>query len=176
MSQILRNADVLQADRRPKNGFGPAHALACRVDEDGRTVTYCGDGGHLYKFVANRARQPGGRKGLDDGSLHVAHFSADEEEDWMPVAFGAAPLVMENGTLTWRPVTARPATVRPETFHPTRLDGLRAVAADARAGTVRLRLSGESGRFSHVVEIIEAGGDFAAARAHWEVLSTRSSR
>ncbi|MEW9615888.1 alkaline phosphatase PhoX [Shinella sp. S4-D37] len=176
MSQILRNADVPQADRRPKDGFGPAYALACRVERDSRTVTYCSDGGHLYKFVANRARLADGRKGLDDGTLHVAHFSADDEEDWMPVAFGAAPLVMENGTLTWRPVAARPGDIRPETPRPTRLDGLRAVAADARAGTVRLRLSGESDRFSHVVEIIEAGGDFAAARARWEVLSTRTGR
>ena len=94
----------------------------------------------------------------------------------MPVAFGAAPLVMETGTLTWMPVAARPADIRTGTRRPTRLDGIRDVAADAKAGTVRLRLSGEGDRFSHVVEIVEAGGDFAATRAHWEVLSTRTRR
>lgn len=173
MSQILRNADVPQGDRRPKDGFGHAYALACRVDGHGRVVTYCGDGGHLYKLVANHAGQP---DRLDDGTLHVAHFSADGEEDWMPVAFGAAPLVMENGTLTWMPVAGRPADIRTGTRRPTRLDGIRDVAADTQAGTVRLRLSGEGDRFSHVVEIVEAGCDFAATRAHWEVLSTRTGR
>ena len=109
---------VVTADLRPIAGF----ALACRVDGHGRVVTYCGDGGHLYKLVANHAGQP---DRLDDGTLHVAHFSADGEEDWMPVAFGAAPLVMENGTLTWMPVAARPADIRTGTRRPTRLDGIR---------------------------------------------------
>lgn len=176
-------------------------ALACLVNRDGRVVVYCGDAGeagHLYKFVTNRAWQPGDhaddRDLLDDGTLHVAHFSADAEEDWMPVAFDAAPLVMENGTLTWLPVAAGkspltaaygyagPTSVQGETrraaalLRATRLDGIADVTGDPATGTARLRLAGENtgarDRFSHVVEIIEAGGDFAALHAHWEVLST----
>lgn len=176
-------------------------ALACLVNRDGRVVVYCGDtgeSGHLYKFVTNRTWQSGSRADgpdlLDDGTLHVAHFSADAEEDWMPVTFDAAPLVMENGTLTWMPVAAgksplttaygyaTPINVQNETrraaalLRATRLDGIADVTGDPAAGTARLRLAGEKtgarDRFSHIVEIIEAGGDFAALHAHWEVLST----
>ena len=199
--------DPLDADAAPKKratlGRLRHGALACLVNRDGRVVVYCGDGtesGHLYKFVTNSAWQSDSRADgpdlLDDGTLHVAHFSADAEEDWMPVAFGAAPLAMENGRLTWMPVAAgkRPLTaacgyagptnVQSETrraaalLRAPRLDGITDVSADLAAGTACLRLAGEKTgareQFSHVVEIIEAGGDFAATRAQWEVISTRN--
>lgn len=199
--------DPLDADAAPKKRAALGRlrhgALSCLVNRDGRVVVYCGDGGeagHLYKFVTNRALRPGDRADdrdlLDDGTLHVAHFSADAEEDWMPVAFGAAPLAMENGMLTWMPVAAGkrpltpaygyagPTSVRSEPrraaalLRATRLDGIADVTADPAGGTACLRLAGEKTnareQFSHVVEITEAGGDFAATRAQWEVISTRN--
>ncbi|WP_432347305.1 alkaline phosphatase PhoX [Shinella yambaruensis] len=189
--------------RRTALGRLGHRGLSCLVNGDGRVVVYCGDGGgsgHLYKFITHGTWQPGdrtaGRDLLDDGTLFVAHFAADGEEDGMPVVFDAAPLVMEHGTLAWMPVVAGkrpltaaygyagPAGVRTETrraaalLRATRMDGITDVTADPEAGTARLRLAGRQtdarSRFNHVIEITEAGGDAAALRAHWEVLSTRS--
>lgn len=180
MNQIVRNADASTvATRLASAGFWPA-AGACIVEQDGRTVVYGGHGGHcgaLYKYVVCDPS--------DEGVLYVAHFEADAEEDGFPVAFGDAPLAMENGRVVWKPVVFGNGPLTPANgfagqtdvladmprtaafLRATRVDLLQETAADLDVGTIRCVLA------DHVIEIAEAGGDFTALRGHWEVLFTR---
>lgn len=180
MNQIVRNADASTvATRLASAGFWPA-AGTCIVEQEGTTVVYGGHGGHsgaLYKFVV---REPS-----DEGVLYVAHFEADAEEDGFPVAFGDAPLALENGRVAWKPVVFGTGPLTPANgfadqtdvladkpraaalLRATRVDLLQETVADLDVGTVRCVLA------DHVIEIAEAGGDFTALKGHWDVLFTR---
>lgn len=78
-----------------------AHAL---VNKDGRVVVYTGDDqrfDYLYKFVSKnkiKAMNPkANRDILDEGTLYVAKFNADQSLHWLPLVYGKGPLTAANG-------------------------------------------------------------------------------
>ncbi len=79
------------------------------VNKDGHVVVYLGDderGEHLYKFVSKNKFQPGNdtenRKLLEEGTLYVAEFNADDQElsgkgKWIELTYGKNGLTKGNG-------------------------------------------------------------------------------
>ena len=82
---------------------------ALMIDNSGHVVVYLGDderGEHLYKFVSkgkyDANNQTNNRKLLDEGTLYVAKFTANEGElkgkgQWIELTFGKNGLTPENG-------------------------------------------------------------------------------
>jgi secreted PhoX family phosphatase len=82
---------------------------ALMIESSGHVVVYLGDderGEHLYKFVSkgkyDANNQANNRKLLDEGTLYVAKFTANEGElkgkgQWIELTFGKNGLTPENG-------------------------------------------------------------------------------
>ena len=82
---------------------------ALTIDPSGHVVAYLGDderGEHLYKFVSkgkyNANNQAANRDLLEDGTLYVARFSANDGEikgqgEWIELTHGKNGLTAENG-------------------------------------------------------------------------------
>ncbi|MAY41143.1 MULTISPECIES: PhoX family phosphatase [unclassified Neptuniibacter] len=82
---------------------------ALMIESSGHVVVYLGDderGEHLYKFVSkgkyDANNQANNRKLLDEGTLYVAKFTANEGElkgkgHWIELTFGKNGLTPENG-------------------------------------------------------------------------------
>ncbi|MCQ1060499.1 PhoX family phosphatase [Photobacterium sp. ZSDE20] len=82
---------------------------ALTVNNDGYIVVYLGDderGEHLYRFVSKNkydANNPSANRDLlDEGTLYVAKFNAEEGElqgkgEWVELTFGKNGLTKENG-------------------------------------------------------------------------------
>src|SRR5690554_4558821 len=82
---------------------------ALTIDPSGHIVAYLGDderGEHLYKFVSkgkyNPNNQQANRDLLEDGTLYVARFSANDGEikgqgEWIELTHGKNGLTAENG-------------------------------------------------------------------------------
>lgn len=70
---------------------------------DGRAVVYSGDDErfeYIYKFVSTepwRDAIDGGRSPLDEGTLHVARFSADGTGTWIPLVWSEGGLTAAMG-------------------------------------------------------------------------------
>lgn len=82
---------------------------ALMVDNNGHVVVYLGDderGEHLYRFVSKNRYNPdnkaANRNLLEEGTLYVARFDAEEGElkgkgEWLELTFGKNGLTPENG-------------------------------------------------------------------------------
>jgi hypothetical protein len=161
------------------------------VAKDGRVVFYLGDDerfDYVYKFVTAGRFNPDDRAAnmnlLDDGTLHVAKFAEDGSVEWMPIMFGEGPLTAANGFASQADVlieTRRAADL----LGATKMDRPEDIQPNAGNGKVYVMLTNNSKRkaeqvdaanprasnaFGHIIEIVEDGSDFAAAKGKWEVL------
>jgi secreted PhoX family phosphatase len=168
-------------------------AAAGTVSSGGKFVSYSGDdqvNQCIYKFVTahtvNPTRRADNMDLLDEGTLYVAKFNVDGSGNWMPLIYGAGPLVQPafadqvdvlirarqaaaalGATRMARPedVEVNPVTKKVYAVM-TGNSGAEVNAANPRAGGSSIAGNG----LGHVIEITEANGDNAALSFHWEVV------
>ena len=161
-----------------------AHAL---VNKDGRVVVYSGDDqrfDYLYRFVSKNKvdtmNAAANRNILDEGTLYVAKFNADQTLEWMALEFGKGPLIPANGFNSQADVlieTRRAADLmwatpmdRPEDVEPNLVNGkvymmltnnTKRKAGDENAANPRAK-----NKHGHVIEMTPPGGKMGADKDH----------
>ncbi len=163
----------------------------CVLNADGRVVVYLGDDEyfqHVYKFVSRGTVDRSDRKRnwglLDDGTLFAARFNDDQSVTWLPLVWGTGPLTAANGFANQADVlidTRRAAALlgatamdRPEDIEVNRVTNTVFVALtkNARRGDEKVDAANPraKNRWGHIMEMVPADGDHAAATARWQIL------
>jgi hypothetical protein len=163
------------------------------IAPDGRVVVYTGDDArfeYVYKYISNGTYNAEDRTAnfglLDDGMLYVAKFNDDGSGEWMPLEFGTGPLTEENGFTSQGDVLMKTRVAgdllgatkmdRPEDIEPNPVNNKVYIAltnntnraVDDHPGTDEANPRPENA-YGHVIELTEAGDDYAATSFDWEI-------
>ncbi|MFP4440956.1 MAG: PhoX family protein [Chloroflexaceae bacterium] len=163
------------------------------IAPDGRVVVYTGDDArfeYVYKYISNGTYNAEDRTAnfglLDDGMLYVAKFNDDGSGEWMPLEFGTGPLTEENGFTSQSDVLMKTRVAgdllgatkmdRPEDIEPNPVNNKVYIAltnntnrgVDDNPGTDEANPRPENA-YGHVIELTEAGDDYAATSFDWEI-------
>lgn len=161
------------------------------LSPDGTVVAYMGDDArfdYLYKFVsdgtyANDMSPADAGDLLDARTVYVAVFNDDQTGTWIPLIHGENGLTSDNGFADQGEVLIK-MRLAGDIVGATPMDRPEDVQPDPnRPGYVYVALTNNTDRedpnaanprvpnpWGHVIEIIETGGDAAAATFNWDFL------
>jgi secreted PhoX family phosphatase len=138
---------------------------------DGRVVVYMGDderNEYLYKFVSRAGYDPAdprsGHDLLDDGTLYVARFEADQRGRWIALVHGENGLTEENGFASQADVCVKTRQAG-DRVGATMMDRPEWVAVHPKTGDVFVTLSNNDRRGSEPASVNQPDGGTAAGTA-----------
>jgi secreted PhoX family phosphatase len=160
------------------------------ISKDGRVVVYLGDDDYfeyLYRFVSAGKFNPSDRAAnmnlLDEGELSVAKLDADGTLQWIPLVHGQNGLTAENGFADQGEVLIKARLAgdkigatkmdRPEDFEPDPVSGkvyaVMTKNAKRKPDQVDAANPRAENKYGHILELVPADGDHAAASFKWDV-------
>ncbi|WP_129626639.1 PhoX family protein [Candidatus Oscillochloris fontis] len=169
-------------------------AATIGIAKNGQVVAYSGDDQqfeYVYKFITKGTYNAKDRKAnfgiLDEGTLYVAKFNDDGSGVWMPLVYGQGPLTAANGFTSQADVlinTRKAADLlgatkmdRPEDIEPNPVNKKIYIALtnNSARGTegkpgVDAANPRAKNRTGQVIELTEAGDDYASLTFKWELL------